>query len=212
MTKTKETVTKIVTGKYELSEKELSLAGSKLADALQSKQSLVDEQKLKNAEYKDRISQVDDSIKKLSDKLRTGEEDRDYECEVIKDEENKEKIFKDIKTKKIIKKVPFTAADYQMRLDEVEEELLDEPLQSGNEIKISKSELKKGLKKVVEEYKFQTGDWVKKPVGPAFQLKLEMMGDLPKKLRLATAEEIEKVAPKSLSESKESPSNLPYKD
>lgn len=186
----KERVTKIVTGKYELSEKELGVAGANLADALEKKQELVDEQKLKNAEFKDKISQVEDSIKKLSDKLRTGEEDRDYECEVIKDEEAKEKIFKDIKTKKIIKKTPFTAVDYQMRLDDVEEELLVEKFH------------KKLQKEKDESYKFETGDWVKKPTGKAYQLVLEMMGDLPKKLRLATKEEIDAVVPKGINESK----------
>lgn len=178
----KQRTTKIITGKHELSEKEIAAAGTELSDVLKKKDDIDKESKLKAAEYKNTISILADTEKKLRSKLDTGEEDRDYECEEIKDEENKLKIYKDIKTKRTIKSVPFTAADMQYTLDDMEEDLLKDP----------KGGKKAPAKKVAkdEPYKFQTGDWVKRPTGKAFQLTLEDMGELPKKLRLADADEI----------------------
>lgn len=108
--------TKIVKGKHKLSEGEMVDAGKELANALQQKEKISDEAKEKADEFKDKIKEQESAINKCLDKIRTGEEDRDYECNVERDEEKKEKRYIDVDSKRVIKTAPFTAADFQMEL------------------------------------------------------------------------------------------------
>lgn len=115
MTATKQN-TQIIKGKHTLTEEEKVLIGKELADALQNKEDLKQEASVEAQKYKDQISNEDKAIKECLDKIRTGEEDRDYRCRIERDHEQKQKHFVCIDSGRTIKTVPFQAPDYQHEL------------------------------------------------------------------------------------------------
>ena len=113
-------VFQIIKGKHELTEAEQLEIGKRLSDCIGHKAQLEAQLKENSAGMRSQIKTEQEAINTFTDKLRTGEEERDFRCIVTKDFDKREKTFTDEKTGRVIKVQPFTAIDYQ--LDLIEEE------------------------------------------------------------------------------------------
>lgn len=113
---------KIVKGKHKLNDKEKIENSEELAAAMQERERLKEKQKEVSVEYSDKIKEQDAIVNTCLEKIKTGEEDRDYKCNVVRDEEKKIKKFVDEDSGIVIKEVPFVASDYQMEIAQPETE------------------------------------------------------------------------------------------
>jgi hypothetical protein len=124
-----EVKTKIVKGKHSLTDQELIENSQSLASAMKEKEALESAKSEKAKEIAKMIADQDATIKVCLDKIRTGEEDRDYQCKEEKDFEKKVKNYVSIEDGRVIKSVPFQASDYQLETvqpDELDEEKTEE--------------------------------------------------------------------------------------
>lgn len=115
--------TRIIKGKHRLTDQELIDAGKELSDGMATKDEIMAQAKTEATKFKDKIEEQDKIIDKAIDKIRTGEEDRDYQCRVERDDEQKQKRYIDVESGKVIKTVPYSASDYQTELDTDEKQL-----------------------------------------------------------------------------------------
>lgn len=115
---------KIIRGKHKLTSEEKILNAEELATAMQDKEFLQARKKEALDGISKQIILKDELINECLDKIRTGEEDRDFECRVDRDYEKKEKVYVDIDSEVEIKRIPFTASDFQTEIsqDELDED------------------------------------------------------------------------------------------
>lgn len=114
--------TKIIKGKHKLTDDEKLKNADALAFAMEEKERLAKKKKDQSAEVDDEIKKQESEITSCLDKIRTGMEDRDFQCKVERDEEQKIKKYIHIDSGELITTAPFVAADYQLELAETKDD------------------------------------------------------------------------------------------
>lgn len=116
----------IVKGKHQLTPEEKIQNSEELASAMQQVEKLKEKKKEAIAEIDAEIKVQDNQVASCLDKIRTGEEDRDYECRIDRDDEKKEKKFICVDSGKVVKVAPYTASDFQMEIAQNETPKVEE--------------------------------------------------------------------------------------
>ena len=118
-TNNKETKTTMnITAPYKFNKDELKDMGIKLAETCGKQGEIETEKSEVMKDYKQKIDAKQEEIDTLCQKIQSREEERVYKCHEEKNFENLEKIYTDSKTKQVIKRVPFTAEDHQIGIED----------------------------------------------------------------------------------------------
>lgn len=104
-----------------------------LVENINRKKQLEDDLKTTKSQFKHRIDSVDAEINKDTQRLSTGHEMRDIECEVFYDWEKDERTVIRTDTGEEVEKKRIPEEDRQMRIDEQEEEKEADPGVAPNE-------------------------------------------------------------------------------
>ena len=106
---------KTVAVRYEFTDAQKKKIGQDLAQRQIELVALVDEKKAVMASFTERVKAKNVDINRFSRQMHDGYEHRDHQCILILDFKKKEKRYRDIETKKIVKTEAFGPGDEQRR-------------------------------------------------------------------------------------------------
>jgi len=104
----------------DLSEKEINERSRELANVLTEVSEIKDELASHSKTEKAKIEAKEVRAKELIHSVKSGKEKRSFECEVEKNYDNKEWVYKDVATCKIVKTEQFALDDFQREFDDKE--------------------------------------------------------------------------------------------
>jgi hypothetical protein len=99
-----------------LTEDEVTQLGRAMADLLAKRGGVEDEKKTAKSEFKNRLDQIDEKLEQVGASVRTGHEEREIDCDWVKDFARKTADLVRSDTGEVVETRPLSAAEMQESL------------------------------------------------------------------------------------------------